>query len=280
MSIWKPTYPVTLTPDTIPGGYQTAEIAYSAPSGQLYLPSITNGEVGVGTELYLIDPASQIVSLDVFPNTSDLGFTINGSTSITITTSNTPYIFVYTDGGGWTAITGPVGGSSSSTEYNLVASNSGSYASTTDSWFVGGRNSGWSSSNWDVVSEPIGGVIAIDAGNCAVPLPKNLSPGDRIKVCGNVFNSTASGTQTFSIAMTTYTCADLAGAGTQIPIQILESGTFTFNSNGTICFEMEHTVTSFLGGCTNFILLHLIDSLENGELTNFTYTINTVSYST
>lgn len=130
MSTWKPTYAVTGSPSTMPGGYQVAEIAYSAPTGQLYLPSVTLGEVGVGTELYLLDPSSLIESLDVFPNTADSGFTINGGMSITITKPNTPYIFKYAGSGSWSVVTGPPPSSITSGCFGITIDGGGSAITT------------------------------------------------------------------------------------------------------------------------------------------------------
>jgi len=121
MSNFRPTYSWTITPDTLTtDGYQTVSIDDApAGTGELYLPSVTNLEAGIGSRITIIDPNGYIASggIKIYPSVSDTYFTINGASFFNHTVTNCPLVLTYEGGTEWLAVTRSGSGTSSSFTY-------------------------------------------------------------------------------------------------------------------------------------------------------------------
>lgn len=115
MSIFTPTYPWTTSGTTIPAGYQNVLVSSitAGGGGVLFLPSVTTQDVGIGNTITITDSSNFISSsagIIIKPNTSDSGFTINGSLQYTSYATGAPIVLTYLGANSWIAVSG--GGSS------------------------------------------------------------------------------------------------------------------------------------------------------------------------
>lgn len=111
MGIFRPEYSWIITGSTVPVGYQTVKVSSGAAGagGILYLPSVSLKEIGIGNTITIVDPSDFISNsqgIRIRPNTSDSGYTINGSIEYNSYSKGSPITLEYTGNSSWVAYSG------------------------------------------------------------------------------------------------------------------------------------------------------------------------------
>ena len=125
---------------------------------------------------------------------------------------------------------------------------------------IGGSDAGWSDNIWDIAST--GYTIAYS--NCGFTIPRDISGGEIIQVCGNVYNLSGG---SFTALAWYYTCDS--------PNELTPFG-FSFltemSAGSNKCFNFSFTTPTDFNKCNTFIVIGFVNYNSDSEL-KITYNV-------
>ena len=182
---------------------------------------------------------------------SDQTVTITGGTNIQIngTYPNFGIDFTGSTGGGPT----------------LVASNT-CLIPADDSLYIGSGSVGWGYFQWDTRYEDPIRTRNVTNG---IPLPKDVNQNDIIRVCGIAYcDASVPENDTLEVILSYFICRDLT-------VNLISQSGYTYEINGTVCFNLEATYTGrdALLSCGTFLILGFSSSSSDASQIKISYTI-------
>jgi hypothetical protein len=171
-------------------------------------------------------------------------------------------------------LSGSAGGCT--TELTQIAAGSTNFTQDTnylssDEYYIGTTDQGWAGCSLDIINKPGSDQLLINNSNCAIQLPIDVNPGDKIKICGiasGLDDNQFTNGSFFGIALNVLECGNRNETEWN-QINVLKED-FTFVDNH-VCWSAEYVVQGGKGCSTMFTLGF---GTEESRVCKLTWTFN------
>jgi hypothetical protein len=163
----------------------------------------------------------------------------------------------------------------------LIASGSFRYSSNGNFYYGASSSLGWNNATWNLSTGSFPSSINPSEINNLIPIPKELSSGDEITICGVVYLNGADSRHSLDVKLGLTDCTTITDGGVGDPIDITQISDFrgqSFSDNGFCCFTGTLELTKSLSLCENFLLLVIQDDRANSNIASVTFTLSCKSY--
>ena len=260
---------------TIAGGYSNIASGYrsSVLGGQLNNTNGFNDAMIVGSNITANRNCTTFVN--------DLIVTSMSSCSGCAVGVSTNGLLVPIAGGGGGGVTCP--------ETVRIAAMSGRFITSSDNipnlqpLFAFNKTLGWSHGDYDgTIGSDANGVmdkVGRESGFSTIPLPRDLVPGDIIKICGQVLSSGKVPDNNFYIGVGYVDCSDFF---TLDPIitTLIPTSQNTVDGSRVVCFSEEIVLNTILLACETMLVVGMQGGNSNQSQNEFrfTYTLDAIKY--
>jgi hypothetical protein len=185
----------------------------------------------------------------------------------------------------YTELQGDVCATTCQNDYMLIASHSGSFATTTTGnpdYYCGNEYCGWDSCDlnvtYDIKRGDLEGDTAPQYANCGIPLPIDLIPGDVLELCGHAWAGDAIDGDLFLSALMHFSCDNVTtGDSKSFITDLIMTPSIDYFENNFVCFKNSVTVgANGYTSCDNYFMVGMATDLYSygsPSLVKFTWTL-------